>query len=386
MKKSYNTWVVIVNEVKFIFKDQGVILIMFGAIFIYSTLYSMAYHNQVVRGEPVAVIDMDNTTSSRNFISKMNSTPQINVKYNVTSLSKAEEMFYNKEIYGCFIVPRNFEKDILSSKQTFVSIYADAGYFLMYKQLFAATADVISDQNITIETAQFNAMGLSPTSAAAMAEPVALNTVTLYNRIDGYATFVMPALMILILQQVFMLSIGIIGGTFSEKKLYNRLVTPSGDRFGWLSITIGKAIVYIMFAAIIAVAVFGIYYKLFGYPSRGNMFDVVNFFIPYILSIVFMGMTIGAMCRYRETAILVLVIWSVPFLMFSGVSFPMEGIPNWFFNFGKMIPSSNAIIGFIKIEVMGASLEEITVQYKMLWILTAFYFCTALYSMKKSIK
>ena len=373
---------VVKNESIFILKDEGVMLILFGAIFIYSTLYSMAYHNQVVRNEPIAVVDLDRTPASRALIRAVDATPQVRVRYEVPSLHEAERLFFDRKIYGCLLVPYDYEKDILSGRQAFVSMYADAGYFLMYKQMLAAASDVVEAENVRIETADFVSAGMSDEMAEALAEPVVPVPVVLYNTIEGYATFVMPAIMILILQQALLLSIGMIGGTFRERKLYCRLVDVDGKPYSVFNVVVGKALAYFLFCLLICIVVFGIYYKLFHYPDRGAFVEVALFFIPYLLSVIFLALTVSALFRYRETAVLVWVAWSIPFLLFSGVSFPKEGMPEWFYTFGKLIPSSNAIDGFIRMEVMGATLEEVFEQYRMLWILTGVYFLSAMIALQ----
>ena len=64
--KAFNHYAfVIKDEFYFMLHDSGVMLLMLGAIFIYSTLYSLAYRNQVVRNLPVAVVDLNNTPTSR---------------------------------------------------------------------------------------------------------------------------------------------------------------------------------------------------------------------------------------------------------------------------------------------------------------------------------
>ena len=373
---------VVKNESIFILKDEGVILILFGAIFIYSTLYSMAYHNQVVHNEPIAVVDLDRTPASRALIRAVDATPQVRVQYEVPGLHEAEQLFFDRKIYGCLLVPYRYEKDVLAGRQVFVSMYADAGYFLMYKQMLAAASDVVEAENIRIETANFVSAGMSGEMAEALAEPVVPSPVILYNTIEGYATFVMPAIMILILQQALLLSIGMIGGTFRERKLYCRLIGTDGEPYSVFNVVAGKALAYFLFCLLICAVVFGIYYKLFHYPSRGAFIDVTLFFIPYLLSVIFLALTVSAFFRYRETAVLVWVAWSIPFLLFSGVSFPKEGMPEWFYTFGKLIPSSNAIDGFIRMEVMGATLEEVFEQYRMLWILTGVYFLSAMIALR----
>lgn len=385
--KAFNHYAfVIKDEFYFMLHDSGVMLLMLGAIFIYSTLYSLAYRNQVVRNLPVAVVDLNNTPTSRQFIRNFDESPNVTVEYTPTNLEEAKKLFYDRKVYGILLIPVHFEKEILGGEQTVVSIYADASYFLMYKQMFAAATSTIGYENIVLETGRFMANNMSEKDVKALSEPVLTETVKLYNRTEGYATFVMPAIMILILQQTILIGVGLIGGTFREKRLYERLVDKDGNRFSTSSVVLGKTTAYFSFIAIVAFVVFGAFYKLFGYPTRGKEIEVFMFFIPYILSSSFLALAISTLFKYRETAILVLVVWSIPFLLFSGVSFPQQGMPEWFFDFGKIIPSSSAINGFIRLQVMGASLKDISPLYLTLWGLSGIYCILAMVAMHFRLK
>ncbi len=367
---------VVRNELRTMVCDGGVMLIMFGAIFIYSTLYSLVYRNEVVRAVPIAVIDYDGTAASRAFIRDLDASPNVAVAYEPTDMESARELFYCRDIYGVVVVPRDYSKSVSSGGQAVVSIYADASYFLMYKQLFSAAASAITYNNIKIESAKFMAAGMDRRSAVALADPVEVKTTKLYNRVEGYATFVMPAIMVLILQQTLLIGIGMMGGTMTEKGRW-RCYVREGRRFSSSLVLIGKASAYLFFAATIGLLVYGIYYKLLGYPWRGNDFDTVLFMLPYLLSVIFLGLGISMSFRYRETAIVTLVAWSVPFLLLSGVSFPMEGMPSWLYSVGQILPSSSAITGYIRLNVMGASLADVMPEYLWLWVLTIVYFCFA---------
>jgi len=355
-------------------------LIMFGAIFIYSTLYSLVYRNEVVRAVPIAVIDYDGTAASRAFVRDLDASPNVMVAYEPTDMESARELFYNRDIYGVVVVPRDYHKSVSSGAQAVVSIYADASYFLMYKQLFSAAASAIAYNNIKIESAKFMASGMDRPSAVALADPVEVKTAKLYNREGGYATFVMPAIMVLILQQTLLIGIGMIGGTMTEKGGWRRYVR-GGRRFSSSLVFAGKTSAYVIFAAAIGLLVYGIYYKLLGYPWRTDSLDTALFMLPYILSVIFLGIGVSMSFRYRETAIVVLVAWSVPFLLLSGVSFPMEGMPSWLYSLGQILPSSPAINGYIRLNVMGASLGDVMREYLWLWVLVILYFCFAVLMM-----
>lgn len=72
---------VVRNEYGSIFTDAGVILVLVLALLIYSTLYSLAYGTQVLRNVPIGVIDMSNTSTSRQLINTFNAGPNVYVAY-----------------------------------------------------------------------------------------------------------------------------------------------------------------------------------------------------------------------------------------------------------------------------------------------------------------
>jgi len=96
---------VVRNEYGSIFTDAGVILVLVLALLIYSTLYSLAYGTQVLRNVPIGVIDMSNTSTSRQLINTFNAGPNVYVAYEPGDMDEAKHLFYDREIYGGFTSP-----------------------------------------------------------------------------------------------------------------------------------------------------------------------------------------------------------------------------------------------------------------------------------------
>ncbi len=377
---------VIRREFTSIFTDRGVLLILFGAIFIYSTLYSLAYRNEVVRDMPIAVIDQSNSPASRQLVRDLSASPSVEVAYEPTSMESARRLFFEREIYGVVVIPSDFQRSIDSGEQAIFAVYADASYFLMYKNLFSAATSVMSNSSFKIEMETFMKAGMSELQAEAMAEPVVLKSTKLFNRVEGYAIFVMPVIMILILQQALLIAIGIIGGTFTERKLYTLYRDDKKRWFSPITVVLGKMICYLCVIIVLAVAVFGVYYKMWGYPSNSSLLDIIAFFVPYIISVTALSIALSTLFAKRESAILLLVVWSIPFMLLCAVSFPVEGMPAWLYNLGLLVPSSSAVQGFIRLEVMGATLHDVISQYRILWSLSAVYLLLALLMMHRRLK
>lgn len=231
--------------------------------------------------------------------------------------------------------------------------------------------------NSQIEWVRFVAKGAQPGQAAALSNPVQTTIENMYNPYGGYATFIMPAILIVIIQQTLLIGIGMVGGTWRERGLYKTLIPWGEKRLSVIPIVLGKSTAYLSIYCATLLYVMGFHYKVFGYPSNGAAGDVVLFLIPYLLSCTFLGIALSSLFRRRENSLLLLLFTSIPFLMLSGASIPQESMPQWLFQLGRIIPSSSGVDGFIRIRTMGATLSEVSVQFWTLWILSGLYFILA---------
>ncbi|MCD8186229.1 MAG: ABC transporter permease, partial [Rikenellaceae bacterium] len=172
------------------------------------------------------------------------------------------------------------------------------------------------------------------------------------------------------------------GGTWRENHLYPNLPPPPRSKMSALPIVFGKAAAYFGLSILTIFYVFGFHYKAFGYPMRASFGELAGFFLPYLLAIIFLGITLASLFRKRENALLILLFTSIPLLMISGVSVPKEVMPGWLYEFGKIFPSSPGINGFIRLQTMGATLPDIRPELVNLWILAGIYFLTACLGMR----
>ena len=361
------------NEFRTIFTDAGVVLILVLALIIYATVYSMAYGAQVLRNVPIGVVDECRTPTSRSLIETFNAGPNTYVAYEPSDMEEARELFYDRKIYGVVYIPADYERNLLGGLQANVAIYCDASYFLMYRQVFQELVTTIGQTGAMVEFQRLIAKGANIPQAQAVTQPVIYQSHNLFNPYLGYGTFVMPAIIIVIIQQTMLIGIGMIGGTWREHGLYRKLRPAGRGRMSTLPIVMGRATVYAAIYAVTCAYVLGVHYRLFHFPMNGSAGAVAVIMTLYVAACIAMGIAVSTLFRYRENSLLLLLWTSIPVLMVSGVSFPKEGIPEWLFNLGKLLPSSHGVNGFIRIQTMGASLGEVFAEVKWLVILTIVY-------------
>ena len=116
---------------------------------------------------------------------------------------------------------------------------------------------------------------------------------------------------------------------------------------------------------------------MFNFISLVSWKSLMLFILPYLLACIFFSMTISALMRYRENVMLLVVFSSVPLLFMSGVSWPQSNIPSFWQGVSWLFPSTFGIRGFVRMNSMGATLEDISTEYHALWIQTVVYFVLA---------
>ena len=375
-KQATEDWnYIFTNELKTIFRDGGVIIFFFLVPLAYPLLYSFIYTNEVVRDVPIAVVDADGSATSRLYLRRLDATPDVRIVSRCADMHEAESLVRRRDAYGIVYIPENFTADLTAGRQTHVSAFADMSGLLYYKAILLANTNVSLDMNATIKVER--AGGSTTEEAKVVEHPIAYEEVNLYNPTAGFASFLIPAVLVLIIQQTLLLGVGMITGTAREHNRFREPVPVNRHYTGLLRIVFGKAMAYLMVYLPISVYVLGVVPRLFHLNQIGAPSTLGLFAIPLLLACIFFAMTVGGLMRRRETCILLIVFTSVPLLFISGISWPGASVPEFWRYVSWLFPSTFGINGFVKINNMGARLIDVRPEWDALWVQAIVYFLAA---------
>ena len=374
-KESFRAFLFIFNrELRQVFRDEGVVLFFIIVPIFYPILYSLIYTTETIREVPAAVVDMCRTTRSRDYIRRVDGTPDVQVVAQCANLQEAQEMIRRREVYGIIYVPREFDTELQAGKQTHVSLFVDMSGLLYYKAILVANTNVSLQLNAEIKVER--AGNTTEEQDRVSTYPISYEEVNIYNPQGGMASFLIPAVLILILQQTLLLGVGLLAGTARETNRLHELIPVERSHHGLLRIVFGKSAVYLLIYAVQSVISLGIIPRLFGLPQIGNPVTLAFFLTPFLLSITFFAMTLSALILERENVILIIVFASLPLLFLSGISWPAAAMPTALKLISYLFPSTFGINGYVHINTMGADLLEVRHEWDALWIQTALYFLT----------
>ena len=359
------------HEMRDMFKDEGALLFVILLPLAYPLLYSWIYNNEVVRAVPVAVVDNSTSQTSREFVRHVDASPDVRVAAWSNNLEEASRLVARQEVYGIILLPEDFDRQLGRMQQAHVSVYCNMGLMLTYKAIFQTCSAVAADMNSHIQIA----LSGNPTTREDQltTHPMQVSDVPIFNNTGGYGNFILPGVLVLIIQQVMLLGIGIAYGTSYEKRRFSRLTPMYERRFGLARIMIGRTMGFFVLFLLIAAWVLLAVPRMFHFVQMLHFSDFLLFVVPYLLACVFFATTFSFFIRQRENVMLLVVFTSVPFLFMSGVSWPKSNIPEVWQWVSWLFPSTFGIQGFIKMNTMGGVFGDIIPEIKGLWIQTVIY-------------
>lgn len=362
------------DEMKMCIKDEGVLIFFILVPLAYPLLYSWIYNNEVVREVPVAVVDLNHSALSREFIRKCDASPDVNVTFHCTSLAEARELMGRQVVYGVLYLPSDFEQLLNRGEQTAVGVYCDMSLMLTYKAIYMTAMTVSSAMNSDIQIQNSSLTATTQRDEEITTKPLDFEEVPIFNPTGGYGNAVLPAVLVIIIQQTLLLGIGLSAGTAREKNRFKSLVSVKEHKNGLFRIVGGKALCYFMIYAVLTAYLTLVVPKIFSFTTIASGRDLLGLMFPYLLSCIFFGMFLSCLIRYRENVMLIVVFTSLILLFMTGVSWPESNIPGFWQGVSWLFPSTFGVRGFLTLSSMGGGLETVEPEYAALWIQTVVYF------------
>ena len=349
----------------------SVLLVMAGGVFIYGLLYNYMYAPNVVRDTPVAVIDHSHTAISREYIRLLDATPQAAVILRTPYLQEARQLLKQGEVAGIVYLPHDFETRLSRGERSVFTLYATTDAFLEYKGLQEAVTGVMLAMNDAHRSEGLPFLPEQGVVAATYARPVSVIGTSLYNVTEGYGSYLIPAVLIVILFQTIQMVIASLRGAEAEKP--SALQEKPSTLREKCSVFFGKCSVLCLLYAVFALFLIGLLPRLFEIPHRASVFSLLMLLTPFLLATYMLGTALSRWYRDSEAPILLIAYFSVGYIFLSGVSYPLELMPWYWQVVHYLFPVTPTLMAFVQLNSMGASWIDVWPQTALLWIQVLVY-------------
>ena len=360
------------QEIKQVFRDEGVLIFCIIVPLAYPLLYSWIYNNEVVHEVPVVVVDQSHSQLSRQFVRMCDASPDVKIISYAEDLDDAQSLISRQIVKGIYLIPSDFSTKVNRGEQAVISVYCDMSLMLTYKAIYMTS--MLVSQAMGAEIQKKVSGNYTDREDAITTRPLDFEDVPIFNQVGGYGNFIIPGVLMLILQQTLVLGIGLAAGTARERNRYSDLVPIHRCYSGVYRIVCGKALCYLMVYAVMSAWLTLVVPRLFSFIALVHWQDLLALMVPYLLACTFFGMTVSCLVHYRENVMLLMVFISLPLLFLSGVSWPQSNIPGAWQGVSWLFPSTFGVRAFVRMNTMGGVLSDVIMEIRCLWIQAAAYF------------
>jgi ABC-2 type transport system permease protein len=348
---------------------RGAFTLLVLAPLVYGIYYPQPYLNQILRKIPIVVVDNDLSELSREIVQMLDASGAVKVVARADTLADAQAVLDRGRAFAVVGIPPGMERDVLKGTTVHVPIYADATYLFLFRT--TATGIAVAINTLSSELAAGGARTDSSLVKAALAstQPADILMQPIFNPVGGYASYVVPAAFVLILQQLLLIA---------SAMLTVDAVGQAGS--GAFASVLGRGIAHLTIYLPALSLYFFVLPRFYGFSTLGQPLQLLALASVFVLATSFMGQAVGAWFKRPETPTLIFLGTSLPQFFLTGFSWPREAIPKAALKAGYVFPSDFAIDGMVRIDQLGANLWEVARDWRGLWILTIIYFALAVIS------
>lgn len=367
MRKFNNIRQILINESKVVLSDHSIILTVLIAPLLYAFFLGSIYINKDIDQIRFAVVDYDNSHTSREMSRLLSANPKIDMVGYLEDYEDGIDKLNNLEISGFIIFTKGFEKKILRMEGADLNLYLNNTRFLPSNDLNLAVNKVMLTIGAGIRLHYYEAQGMGPQYAMEIVNPVNAEIKPIYNNVNSYGNFLLPGLFFLILQQTLMLGLGESIGRDSQNG--NMRLWIKQGKHGVVNYLFGKtgyyAFLYLAYLILFVVVVFPFFYL----PVLGSIIPIIIVSMTFLTAIMMYAMLIGTFVKSQIKMMEILAFTTYPFFLLSGYSWPLTAMPLPLKWLAATVPTTPMLEAMTRLFVMGGDWQSVLFQFQHLMIL-----------------
>jgi ABC-2 type transport system permease protein len=305
---------------------------------------------------PIGVVDDDHSSLSRQLVRMLDAAPGMQVAQRYDNAAEAAAGLRSLQVYAVVTIPRDLARTVKEGRAAQVTLLHNAQLGTHSGLLQRDVRTVVATLSAGIEIAARNKRGESPQAIKVSMEPIRAQMVTLFNVATNYEQFLGAALLPALLHVLAMTA----GAWAVGRELRDRtlgqwlgaggLLRTSGALLGklalpWLSLTLVGLL-----------ALVGVTWGR-GWHPPGNLAWVAAG-LAWLMALSLMaGAALAGVTLSLRTALSGAGFFAAPAFAFSGVGFPLSGMPPSARAWAEAMPYTHYIRLQIEQLQMGAPLR-----------------------------
>jgi len=364
MKKFFSEiWILIKRELGIISGDGSIILTIFIAPFLYMFLLGTIYQYKDIDSVNMAVIDMDHSQLSRTYIRFIESSQKVHVSNTPTDFEQAKDLFYRFKVFGVLVIPKGFEKDVMTLKGTNTTLYLNNSRFLMSNEINKAVQKVSLMLGAGVRLKYFESTGVNPREAMEIVMPVKPEINFVNNIFNNYGYFLLPGLLFLIIQQTLLVGLGESVSIEREEGILASWLINGRSIFASI---VGKNAFYFVLYLAYSLLAFTAIFPFFTLPVKGNIFTLALLIFLFVIAMLLFVNLLGSFFKKQIVYMEIVAFTSYPIFLIVGYTFPRYALPLVYKYISYILPTTPFMESLIKLTQQGVKFSHVSNNFLIL--------------------
>lgn len=333
---------------------------------------------------PIAVVDLDNTTTTRSLIRQLDAFEKTNIQYKSLSFNEARHQMERMQVYAVLTIPKDFTKDAISGNRPKLIYYTNNAFLISGSLLFQdlKTISTLASAAVGLQTAE--AKGFTENQIMPILQPITIDAHPLGNPWLNYSVYLNNVILPGILQLVIlMFTVSSFGAEVKSHTGRHLLEMGNGSI---LKVMLGKLLPYTIIYTSIALLFMSVLYFYNRFPLHNGFLPMFFNYFCLILAAQGLGVILlGIFRNYRLSLSIGSLIGMVSFSItgFSFSALAMDGSLNALSN---LFPLRHFFLIYVDQALNGIAVGYSMYQFVALlcFVLVAFFFFGSIKKMLKA--
>jgi len=321
---------------------------------------------------PIAVVDLDNSSTSRNLIRQLDAFPKTDIKYKSLTFEEAHRRMERMEIYAILTIPRDFAKDAISGNQPKLVYYTNNAFLISGSLLFQdlKTISTLASASVGLQTGE--ARGYTQGQIMPIIQPIVVESHPIGNPWLNYSVYLNNVILPGILQLViFLFTVSCLGSEI-KSGTGKKLLAMGNDSI--LKVMAGKLLPYTIIFLVIALLMMSVMYYYNGFPLHCGFWPMFFNYLFLIIAAQGFGVIMMGIFRNYRLAVSIASLLGVVTFSVTGFSFHVTAMYPYFYSLSYLFPLRYFFLIYID-----QALNGIPIGYSL--YLYAFLLCFVLVSL-----
>ena len=273
---------------------------------------------------PVGIVDLDNTSTSRGLIRRLDAFQSSQVVARYPSVSEARRAIQENQIYAFLYIPKGTTDDLLSGRRPKISYYYNMASVMSGSLLMKDLNTISNLGSAAVGQATMRAKGYTPQQIQAFLQPVRVDLHQIANPWTNYnvylSTVLVPGIMMLFMFLISAYSLGmeLKFGRGKEwlAKADNRIVVAILGKF------LPQALVFLTL-----IFFYDVYlYRFLHFPYEGSVWMMILLSLLEVFGSIGFGIFAFGLFPSLRMSMSVCSLWAVLSFSLAGSAFPVMGM------------------------------------------------------------